>query len=127
MGYEYRREVPIYLQLIDILRAKIIDGSYHAGDRLPPIRDLALEYEVTPNTIQRALAVFEQEGIILTERTNGKYITSNPEKIQEMRKKHLHHNMHMLVDGLLSSGYTPTEINTAFREEMVSNEESRHS
>lgn len=124
MGYVYRREVPIYLQLIDILKAKIIDGSYHAGDRLPPIRDLALEYEVTPNTIQRALAVFEQEGIILTERTNGKYITPYPEKIQELREDHLYRSMHMLVDGLLRSGYIPDEINRAFREEMVSNEES---
>lgn len=123
MSYIYRREVPIYLQLIDIIKIKIIDGSYHAGDRLPSIRDMAIEYEVTPNTIQRALIIFEEEGIILTERTNGKYITSDSDKIRELKSNHLQQSMHSLIEGLLNSGYTRSEISMIFQKEMKADEE----
>lgn len=121
MGYTYQHEIPIYLQLIDIMRSRIIDGSYRAGDRLPSIRDMALEYGVTPNTIQRALAVFEQEGIILTERTNGKYITSDLQRIQDMREKHLQLSVHTLLEDLIGSGYTREEIRMVFEKEAASN------
>ena len=89
MGYEYRREVPIYLQLIDILKAKIIDGSYHAGDRLPPIRDLALEYEVTPNTIQRAYRELEAEGFICSIAGKGSYVSALSEVDESRRAEKL--------------------------------------
>lgn len=117
MGYTYRHEIPIYLQLIDIMRSRIIDGSYRTGERLPSIRDMALEYEVTPNTIQRALSVFEQEGIILTESTNGKYITSDPQCIQKLREEHLRQSMHTLLTGLTESGYAIDEIRAVFEKE----------
>ena len=123
MGYAFRREVPIYLQLIEIIKNKMIDGSYHAGDRLPSIREMALEYDVTPNTIQRALNVLEQEGIILTERTNGKYITSDSRKLIELRSNHLNKSVQELVDTLLASGYTRDEIRKVFQERMERNED----
>ena len=122
LGYTYRHEIPIYLQLIDIMRSRIIEGDYCAGDRLPSIRDMALEYEVTPNTIQRALAVFEQEDIILTERTNGKYITSDLQRIRDMRQEHLRFSIHTLLEDLAGSGYTHDEIRLAFEKEMASDD-----
>ena len=126
MGYLYRREIPIYLQLIDIMKSRIINGSYHAGDRLPSIRDMALEYEVTPNTIQRALAVFEQGGIILTERTNGKRITSDTQKIISLNNEHLKQSVHTLVNELINTGYTYDEIYRVFEKEMASNDDEKH-
>ena len=121
MGYIYRHEIPIYLQLIDIMKSRIIEGDYRAGERLPSIRDMASEYAVTPNTIQRALAFFEQEGIILTEMTNGKYITSDLQRIRNMRDEHLRRSIHTLLEGLMGSGYTCEEIRRAFEKETESN------
>ena len=118
MGYVYRREIPIYLQLTEIMKKRLINGSYHAGDRLPSIREMALEYDVTPNTIQRALTAFEQDGIILTERTNGKYITSEKEKLQELRNEYLHESVQSVVKGLLENGFSKDEITQIFFEEM---------
>lgn len=118
MGYTYQREIPIYLQLIELMKRRIISGSYRAGDRLPSIRDMALEYEVTPNTIQRALAVFEQEGIILTERTNGKYITSDLQRLEKMRAEHLQRSMRALVAELTDSGYSREELRRVFEKEV---------
>lgn len=118
MGYIYRREIPIYLQLIDIMKRRIIEGNYQAGDRLPSIRDMAMEYEVTPNTLQRALAVFEQDGIILTESTNGKYITSDLQRLQKMRQEHLQQSVHEMIEELTGSRYTCEEIRKVFEREM---------
>lgn len=122
MGYIYRREIPIYLQLIDIMKRRIIEGNYQAGDRLPSIRDMAMEYEVTPNTLQRALAVFEQDGIILTESTNGKYITSDLQRLQKMRQEHLQQSVHEMIEELTGSRYTCEEIRKVFEREMESND-----
>ena len=66
---------PIWLQLSQQLARRIIAGVYPPGSKLPPVRELAAEAEVNPNTMQRALAQLELEGLARADRTAGRLVT----------------------------------------------------
>lgn len=54
---------------------------------MPSVRELALIMKVNPNTMQKALAELENEQLIYTERTNGKYVTEDEELIEKIKRK----------------------------------------
>lgn len=63
-------------------------GRLEPGDKLSSVRDFACTFQVNPNTVQKALSELEEEGLIFTERTNGKYVTTDRKIIDEARKKY---------------------------------------
>ena len=85
MEFNFDNDRPIYIQLVDSLKKYIISGKIKPGDRLPSVRDLALMIKVNPNTIQRALSELEDASLIYTERTNGKFVTSNSSLIEKVK------------------------------------------
>lgn len=68
---------PIYLQIIEEIKNRIISARYAPGGKLPSVRDFAAELSVNPNTMQRALAQLENEGLIYTERTSGRFVSKD--------------------------------------------------
>jgi len=87
VDYIFDNERPIYVQLVEQLRVKIISRELKVGERLPSVRELALTARVNPNTMQKALAQLEDEGLVYTERTNGKFVTNNEELIEKLKKE----------------------------------------
>ena len=86
MEYVFDNERPIYIQLVEILRIEIVSGKYQKGERLPSVRELALTMKVNPNTMQKALQELEDEKLIFTERTNGKFVTEDEQLIENAKK-----------------------------------------
>lgn len=87
MNYIFDNERPIYIQLVEIIRIEIVFGKFKKGQRMPSVRELALIMKVNPNTMQKALAELENEQLIYTERTNGKYVTEDEELIEKIKRK----------------------------------------
>ena len=87
MEYIFDNERPIYVQLVEIIRIEIISGKLKKGDRLPSVRELALMMKVNPNTMQKALIELENEKLVYTERTNGKYVTKDEKLIEKVKKE----------------------------------------
>jgi len=85
VDYIFDNNRPIYIQLVEMLRIKIISGKLKSGERIPSVRELALTAKVNPNTMQKALAELEAEGLVYTERTNGKFVTNNQELIEKIK------------------------------------------
>lgn len=78
---------PIYLQLVERIQMDIVSGVYHAGDKLPSVRELAADASVNPNTMQKAFTELERSGLVYTQRTNGRYITEDQERISRVREE----------------------------------------
>ena len=76
---------PVYLQLIEQLQAAIVAGALPAGGRVQPVRELAAEAGVNPNTMQRALQDLEGRGLIQTQRTAGRTVTTDTRLLEELR------------------------------------------
>ncbi len=85
MGFNFDNERPIYIQLVEQLRIGIVAGKFSKGERLLSVRELALVAKVNPNTMQKALVELEEEGLIYTERTNGKFVTMDEKLIRKVR------------------------------------------
>lgn len=87
MEFNFDNERPIYIQLVEKLKIAIVSGIYMRGSRLPSVRELALTAKVNPNTMQKALVELENNKLIYTERTNGKFVTEDKELLEKMRKE----------------------------------------
>lgn len=85
MTWELSSDRPIYSQIIDKIKTDIISGKYPAGSKIPSVRELATEASVNPNTMQKALAELEKEGLLFSQRTSGRYITEDQNMINEIR------------------------------------------
>lgn len=77
MEWNFRNDQPIYSQLTQRLTEAIVSGIYAPGEKLPSVRELALEAGVNPNTVQRALTELEREGLVFSQRTAGRFVTEN--------------------------------------------------
>ena len=78
---------PLFLQLQELIRTDIAAGKYSPGETLPGVRDLAISANVNPNTMQRALAELEAEGLLVPRGTSGRFICPNPAVIEEAKRK----------------------------------------
>lgn len=87
MPWNFETDRPIYIQLIERIQLLIFSGTYPAGTKLPSVRDLAKEAAVNPNTMQRALAKLEEDGLIITRRTSGRFVTEDEKMIKLARNK----------------------------------------
>ena len=81
MDWSFRNDQPIYSQLIQRLTEAIVSGVYAPGEKLPSVRELALEAGVNPNPVQRSLTELEREGLVFSQRTAGRFVTENENMI----------------------------------------------
>ena len=84
---EFDTSQPIYQQLMDVWRRKIVSGRWQLGERVPSVRDLAAEYGVNPNTVQRALAELEREELLFSNRTLGRLVTTDENLLLQVREQ----------------------------------------
>lgn len=77
MAWNFSNDKPIFQQLVDIITVDIINGKYSPGEKLLPVRELAVMAGVNPNTMQRALAAVEESGLIYTKRGDGRYVSED--------------------------------------------------
>lgn len=87
MQWKLDNAAPIYAQLVDQLKMRIVTGVYPMGSRMPAVRELAVEAGVNPNTMQRALQELERQGLVYTQRTSGRFVTENSEAILGEKEK----------------------------------------
>ena len=87
MNFIFDNDRPIYIQLVEQLKEYIVSGKFKAGEKLPSVREFAMQIKVNPNTVQKALAEIENQKLIYTERTNGKFVTEDEELIENVKKE----------------------------------------
>ena len=87
MEWSFRPDAPIYTQLCEQLTLWIVSGVFPPGSRLPAVRELAVDAGVNPNTVQRALSELERGGLVYTQRTAGRFVTEDYERIERERQK----------------------------------------
>lgn len=109
MEFTFDNERPIYLQLVEQLEKSIVSGELTPGERLPSVRDFAYQCKVNPNTMQRAMATLEDMGLIFTERTNGKFVTSDEQLVGEHRKKYAESKAFDFFNAMGELGFTKEE------------------
>ncbi|NVF12199.1 GntR family transcriptional regulator [Anaerococcus sp. AGMB00486] len=83
---EFDNDRPIYIQILEDFKGKISSGKWKAGEKIDSVRNLAKEYEVNPNTVQRALQELERDGLCHSQRTAGRFVTEDEKLIKSLSK-----------------------------------------
>jgi len=81
--------VPFYRQVIDQVKAAIATGSIEAGDRLPTVRQLAVDLSINPNTVSRAYTELELTGLVETQMGSGTFVGSRPVESDDVERRRL--------------------------------------
>lgn len=110
MPWDLKPDRPIYTQLVEHIEWMILSGVYPPGSKLPSVRDLAKEASVNPNTMQRALAQLEEDGLIITHRTSGRSITEDSEMIQKARIRIAREQVSEFLEKMKKLGFDKKEI-----------------
>ncbi|MFI3231693.1 MAG: GntR family transcriptional regulator [bacterium] len=103
--WDFNTNTPIYLQIVEILKAEIIAGTYKPSEKFPSVRELAIEASVNPNTMQKALATLEREGFLITNRTSGRVVTNDLTKLSESKIDITHKTVLKFAKEMNSLGY----------------------
>ena len=110
MSFEFDNNKPIYLQLVDIIKLKIISKELKPGSKLSSVRDMAQEFGVNPNTMQRSLSELERENLLYSQRTSGRFVTDNEDNINQLREEVAKVEILSLYNILTKLGYKKEEL-----------------
>ena len=115
MTWSFDDNLPIYLQIIRILKYELARGKYQPGEKLPAVRELdhhrpGRQAGGNPNTMQKALAELERDGLVKSQRTAGRFVTDDKEKIMEVAKTLAYDEIARMVENISSLGYRKEEI-----------------
>ena len=110
MEWQIDNNKPVYIQLVDQLKMKIISGEIELDSKLDSVRNLAAEAMVNPNTMQKALAELERQGFVYSKRTSGRFVTDDKALIDRERKNLVKDSVKASLETLINLGYTDEEI-----------------
>ena len=118
MDWRLEDNRPIWLQLSQQLTRRIITGVYPPGSRLPSVRELAAEAGVNPNTMQRALAQLEQDGLAKADRTAGRLVTQDVAALEAARLREAEAVIRDYFEAMAALGYTGEQAVQLLKEEF---------
>lgn len=121
MPWDLSNDRPIYLQLMERIQQDIVSGVYSPGDRLPSVRELALEAAVNPNTMQKALSELERSGLVYSQRTSGRFITEDETMLKQLKSQLAEEHIRNFFEKMRQLGFQ-TEETLALIQETVKEE-----
>lgn len=110
MSWNLNSERPIYAQIIERITLDIISGIYLPGAKLPSVRDLAQDAGVNPNTMQKALSKLERTGLVLSQRTSGRFITEDLTMIEKTKQNLASLQIREFLEKMEHLGFTKETI-----------------
>ncbi len=110
MTMDFAKDRPIYLQLVETISGDVIKGKLKPGDKLPSVREFALESGVNVNTVQRVYKELELMELTETKRGQGTFITTNQTVIHSIREQMKEQVAMQFVTSIESFGFTVDEI-----------------
>ena len=125
MQWQFSNDAPIYTQLIQQVKVGIVTGAFPPGERLPSVRDMATEAGVNPNTMQRALAELERDGLVYSQRTAGRFVTEDNTMINQAKRSLAERHVKTFLEAMLRLGFQTDEILDLISKEL-GEEEADH-
>ena len=110
MYRDFDRNAPMFLQIFDRIKKDIISGKYPPNSQIPTVRQLACDMSVNPNTVQKALQLLEDEGLIVTRATLGKFVTPDTLRIAQVKEILQRQTLKAWVDEMHAIGITTEHI-----------------
>jgi len=117
---DLERPTPIFSQIMEGIRLSVVSGRSKAGDKIPSIRDLAIELRVNPNTVAKAYQELEREGILEVKRGMGTFIAEN-QNVKRDVSELLQQRIEELLSIAVEMGFSPTEVQSLLEKSIAKN------
>ena len=109
MVWKFNNDRPVYQQIIEQLQAAVLAGDLEPGQRIPSVRDLAMQAGVNPNTMQHALREMESTGLLITEGTSGRFVTQDLQVLESLKAEQLRRLLQDCAKRFAAFGLTPAQ------------------
>jgi GntR family transcriptional regulator len=116
MGDEFQASKPIYMQIADKINQKIVRKELKPGDKLPSVREMAIQAGVNPNTIQRTYSELERMAVVETKRGQGTFVVENEKVIEELKWKMQVELIATFVGSMKELGFSEADIMSSLNE-----------
>lgn len=110
MENEFQSSKPIYLQIADRVYYRLIRSELSPGDKLPSVREMAVQMKVNPNTIQRTYSEMERLGIVETRRGKGTFIAERSDLKAELKDRLTKDVFKRFIQEMAELGLSPEEM-----------------
>ena len=110
MARDFETSKPIYLQIADFIFQQIIREELKPGEKLPSVREMAVEMGVNPNTIQRTYREMERMGVVETRRGQGTFVVENSEIVTELKHTFQQEVISSFVNKMRDLGFSNEEM-----------------
>jgi len=115
VGVEFSGLAPIYYQIIMKICGRIVRGELQPGDKLPSVRELATQYGVNPNTVQRVYLELERLSLSEARRGQGTFVTEDRGRLLQLREQLRQDRIGTFLDDMREMGFTDREIADGLR------------
>lgn len=113
---------PVFIQIVERIMDEIFAGKYEPGSQIPSVRELALDAEVNPNTMQKALSELERTGIVYTKRASGRFVTDDTELIATLKRERADGRIKSFLEDMKKMGMSRQEVIEIISKEDNNNE-----
>lgn len=110
MEWKFTDDAPIYQQIMNIMKQQIASGELTPGQKLSSVREMALEAGVNPNTMQKAMAELEREGLLYSQRTVGRFVAGQEEIREGLKKELMMEYVEEFLDKMKKLGISVEEV-----------------
>ena len=110
INLDYQSRTPIYEQIVLEIERYVALGILKPEEQIPPIREMATELGINPNTVKKAYSILETKGVIVTISTKGTYIAYDTKKIVEEKVNSKFVELELIIGELEKLGISKEEI-----------------
>lgn len=110
VSMQYNTEIPIYLQVIEDLKKKMVQGILSPGDKLPSNRELAVIYKINQNTAARIYREMETMGYCFTKRGIGTFVAEDGTMFEQIKEEMAAELLQNFMTGMQDLGYKKDDI-----------------
>ena len=121
---EFNTSQPIYKQIIDDFKKKLIRGELKEGDKIPSQREYAEQVRVNPNTVQRAYREMESMNMVETLRGQGTFISISADRLEEIKMEMAVNLVDYFISEMESLGYSQKDMFRILKQEQSAGKES---
>ncbi|ATW26614.1 GntR family transcriptional regulator [Candidatus Formimonas warabiya] len=120
---DFDARAPIYLQIMEKIEKEISTGKLRKGEKMPSVRNMAVELKVNVNTMQRVYQELEREEVLYTQRGIGSFVTEDDQVIVKIKGQLADRLLQNFVQGMKELGWDQNDILRCLKEYM---KEDRH-
>ena len=113
---DFNENRPIYLQIVEFFSDQILTKEWQAGDRIPSVREIAVQMEVNPNTAIRAFHDLQEEGVLFNQRGVGYFVEEKAFDIvkEKKRREFVHDKLPLLFKDMDQLDFSIEDLKTAY-------------